>query len=796
MIRWRTAPFRLMPFACFALLAALDPAVAVTTHELCGSAPGPQGSQAYPTDAELIAAADATEARLGGANPPAATLDAALAALAVPGSAAQAPSSGALAQYCTAAGEVMRLSVQGSQVQAQTYLMTGFRAAQAAGEERLSSRAAYRLGLVSVSGGAGGTRGSGGGSSSREVPVTEAAALEPCNELADRSLANTSNAYLSMLALQCASARAKISGDPALSALASLRLARLALAISRGPAVEGEALRGFALERALEALPTAAKVPQPALRAELAGRLVGTAIDLGAADQPALRAGIAVMRQDAGGNPAATSFADALEARLALLAGDRAGAQQLIEQAILAESQRALPARLPEYYLLLGEADPARRERHVFAGYTALNNLRPSLPRIDPVTEEPTFSLYMRDVFERAVEVQLASVDAAREGIRIRAAQEIVEAYRQAELQSAVGSECLPPRDPVKPQDLAAGEILLYPLLLPDRVELLYVSGTDAARGDTNYRRLPANRAANRQEVARLVEEMVLSTTYGEDEAWREPAKRLYDILIRPIEGQLQPGATLAIIPDGALRNLPFAALLDGNGKFLVQKTRLTVAPALAYLQPGGAEEEKKGMRVVAASLERQITLPAGFFAKLNGTAAEAKVAAASGAPGQLIENFRRADLVQAMAGGDVDVLHLATHASFNGRSDRAFIVANGEVIRLSELRDIIAGNRARGEELDLLVLSACETAVGDDESSMGLAGAAVQAGALSAIASLWQVDDVGTGQLMKGFYSHYGAGLSRSEALRAAQVAMIEGGGSNARPHIWAAFMLLGAWR
>jgi CHAT domain-containing protein len=85
---------------------------------------------------------------------------------------------------------------------------------------------------------------------------------------------------------------------------------------------------------------------------------------------------------------------------------------------------------------------------------------------------------------------------------------------------------------------------------------------------------------------------------------------------------------------------------------------------------------------------------------------------------------------------------------------------------------------------------------VGDDEASMGLAGAAVQAGARSAIASLWPVNDAGTSQLMKTFYELYRGGRSKSAALREAQLAMIEGGGANASPNVWAAFTLLGAWR
>ena len=204
----------------------------------------------------------------------------------------------------------------------------------------------------------------------------------------------------------------------------------------------------------------------------------------------------------------------------------------------------------------------------------------------------------------------------------------------------------------------------------------------------------------------------------------------------------------------------------------------------------------KRPMPIVAASLQQELNLPAGYFPRLEGTAEEARIAAGSSRGGLFIADFRKQDLVQALSAKPVDVLHLATHASFNGRSDRAFVVANGEIIPLSELRGLIARNRARGDELTLLVLSACETAVGDDEASMGLAGAAVQAGALSAIASLWQVNDLGTAELMKQFYSRYSAGKSRSESLREAQMTLLAGGGENADPSIWAAFTLLGAWR
>jgi CHAT domain-containing protein len=85
---------------------------------------------------------------------------------------------------------------------------------------------------------------------------------------------------------------------------------------------------------------------------------------------------------------------------------------------------------------------------------------------------------------------------------------------------------------------------------------------------------------------------------------------------------------------------------------------------------------------------------------------------------------------------------------------------------------------------------------VGDDQAGMGLAGAAVQAGARSAIASLWQVNDLGTVKLMKAFYDSYRSGVPKAEALRTAQLALIRSGGEDANPNVWAAFTLLGAWR
>src|SRR6185437_5988176 len=192
----------------------------------------------------------------------------------------------------------------------------------------------------------------------------------------------------------------------------------------------------------------------------------------------------------------------------------------------------------------LADMDPQNREAHVLAAYDALDAIRPLLPRFDPITEEPSFALYMRRVFQSAVDLQLASAEGPAAPVRVKAAQTILEAYRQAELQSAFGSECLPPRDALKPETLAAGEVMLYPVLLPDRLELLYVAGGPG--GDASFRRLAPNRSVDRQAVSRLVEQMVLSLSYDEDDSWRAASRKLYDLLIPPVEAVLAPDSTLA----------------------------------------------------------------------------------------------------------------------------------------------------------------------------------------------------------------------------------------------------------
>lgn len=703
-----------------------------------------------------------------------------------------------LAHYCATAGEIMRVAQSGSDRRARNYLISALRHAESAGATDLSARIAYRLALVVGQ--------STANPNTRSARRTVRAAMDDkaerpapplgvdaaCGILFQDTFNDEPSWYAAQYSLNCAAAHSRQVGDREIGALAQLQIARTTIAEAERRPFSREELRAEAAKAALAGLGDVQAMTPGVLRTELLARLIEAGLDAQLGEQREIRSSLTLLRETTGDDPGQRAVLLALEGRVMAAAGRNADAAAALRRAIFFESQRAQPLRLGDWYLLLARAEPAQRDAHILQAYRALESVRPLLPQVDPITEESSFALRMQPVFRAAVESQLDAAAAGKAG-RIRIAQQIVEDFRQAEIQSTFGRDCVPAREPIRPDQLVAGEVLLYPILLDDRVELLIASA-----GSPDYRRLTPAKSATRDRVSALVREMTYSLGYSIGERWEKPARELYEILIAPVEDKLGPGTTLVIVPDGLLRMLPFASLRDREGKFLIERTRLSIAPALAYAQPGVHIRGSPG--IVAASLEESVEFPAGFFPALAGTSAEAKAAAgldaANGRHGIFLENFRRADLERAFSGRQIDILHLATHAAFNGRSERSFIVTKDGPLLLSELRALIEANRSRGEELALIVLSACETAVGDDQASMGLAGTAVQAGAQSAVASLWQVDDAGTAELMRQFYGFIRQGQGKAEALRNAQLALMAKGEELGDPRIWAAFTLLGGWR
>ncbi|RUR73124.1 hypothetical protein DSM107007_54830 [Nostoc sp. PCC 7120 = FACHB-418] len=143
------------------------------------------------------------------------------------------------------------------------------------------------------------------------------------------------------------------------------------------------------------------------------------------------------------------------------------------------------------------------------------------------------------------------------------------------------------------------------------------------------------------------------------------------------------------------------------------------------------------------------------------------------------------------------NVVHLATHGQFSSRPEDTFILAMDGPINVTDF-DLLLRRRDETylQPLELLVLSACQTAEGDNRATLGLAGVAVRAGARSTMASLWNVGDRSTAILVGEFYRELvSAKVTKAEALRRAQVTLLQKYPNYSRPGYWAAYVLVGNW-
>ena len=216
------------------------------------------------------------------------------------------------------------------------------------------------------------------------------------------------------------------------------------------------------------------------------------------------------------------------------------------------------------------------------------------------------------------------------------------------------------------------------------------------------------------------------------------------------------------------LRILPVAALHDGK-QFLIEKYSLSLIPSISLMDTN--YRPLQGTQVLAMGASQFINEE-----PLPAVPVEVETISEKLWEGSkfLNEEFTQNNLLTQRKNYPYPIIHLATHATFNrGKPSNSYIQLWGnEQIKLNRVRELGWSNPS----VDLLVLSACRTAVGNREAELGFAGLAVAAGVKSALTSLWSVSDEGTLALMTEFYTYLNDAKIKSEALRQAQLAMLQG--------------------
>ncbi|MBD2200605.1 CHAT domain-containing protein, partial [Calothrix parietina] len=268
-----------------------------------------------------------------------------------------------------------------------------------------------------------------------------------------------------------------------------------------------------------------------------------------------------------------------------------------------------------------------------------------------------------------------------------------------------------------------------------------------------------------------------LSTT-----SYKKSGKQLYKWLIAPLEAQLQKDGidnVLFVIQDAGLRSLPLAALVDEQDKFLIEKYSLGIIPTFSLINSNYAN--LKNTQVLAMGAESFDPGPNNEnpVKELLGAPVEVETIVNQIWRGQgkvvLNQEFTKERLKQERNKTPFGIIHLATHAVFAPGEEslkNSYIQMYNDKLQLNEVRNL----RWNNPQVELLILSACQTAFGDEKSQLGLAGSAVQIGVNSVTASLWQVSDTGTLGLMTEFHRQLQTQTTKVEALRQAQLAMIQG--------------------
>ncbi|MCU0567436.1 MAG: CHAT domain-containing protein [Oculatellaceae cyanobacterium Prado106] len=247
-------------------------------------------------------------------------------------------------------------------------------------------------------------------------------------------------------------------------------------------------------------------------------------------------------------------------------------------------------------------------------------------------------------------------------------------------------------------------------------------------------------------------------------------AQQLYQWLVAPVAGDLQQQAiaNLVFLPETRLRSLPFAALHDGQ-KFLIQTYSTGLMPSLSLTDTRYVDIQHSRMLAmgVSESTQGQVPLPA-VPTELNLLALKLWQGEVFLNQEATLENLRKVRSQQSFG-----IVHLATHANFlPGAFQSSYIQLWNEKLHPDQIRNLGWND----PPVELLVLSACQTALGDDSAEMGLAGLAIQTGVKTAVASLWYVSDDGTASLISGFYQALNHSPIKAEALRQAQAAMATG--------------------
>ncbi len=435
--------------------------------------------------------------------------------------------------------------------------------------------------------------------------------------------------------------------------------------------------------------------------------------------------------------------------------------------------------------LLVREKDYSGAIASYSGAVNALESLRSDLV-VTNIDTQFSFRESVEPVYRELVGLLLQPQDDEKiSQANLLQARNTIESLQLAELNDFFREACLD-ATPTSIERIDPKAAVIYPIILRERLAVIVSLPEQPLRHYSTQ--------ISQAELEAEIEQLRQTVVIRSQRKFREPAQNLYNWLIRPALTDLVGSEieTLVFVPDGSFRNIPLGVLHDGED-YLIEKYNIALTPGLQLLAPRPLKELE--LKTLAAGLteERQGFAPLDYVKvelediqkKLNTTV--------------LIDReFTQETLQATMESAEYPIVHIATHGQFSSILEDTFLLAWDSRIQIDQLNYILQiQNFQQQKAIELLVLSACETAVGDRRAALGLAGMAVRAGARSTLATLWSVNDRTTALAIDNFYQQLTqprVPISKTKALREAQLILINSTQFN-HPFYWAPFILIGNW-
>ncbi|MCP4111010.1 MAG: CHAT domain-containing protein, partial [Desulfobacteraceae bacterium] len=409
-----------------------------------------------------------------------------------------------------------------------------------------------------------------------------------------------------------------------------------------------------------------------------------------------------------------------------------------------------------------------------------------------------TFDEKVKPVYLELAELLMQQANTVQDGKenKLLEIRDTMELFKAAELQDFFEDECV---TAFKSKTKITGmnrtpphTALIYPILLPESPTLLLIFPDSIKHAP-----LPVDTETLRQTAKSLRSLLDIRSKQHikSPNRYRKSASELYNWLIKPVETDLAAREidTLIIAPDSTLRVIPFSVLLDDNEKFLIEKYALATIPAITLTDFESFERDS--INPLLSGLSEGIPPLPNVPNELNA------VRTVIGGKILLNKEFTFDNLTSELINEPYSFIVMATHNKFAHTLENTYLQIyddKGELgkLTMNELEEFISISRFREKKVDLLTLSACETAMGDERAALGLGGIAVKSGAKSAIATLWSVADDAAPLIITEFFRQLKTSdVSKAKALQKAQKKILSEHPDYSHPTYWAPFLLVGNW-